>query len=343
MQDSRIGWVDSFKFLGIYAIYLGHFGHASGNAYDFVFRYHVALFFFAAGFFVKGYKNESLVSFVINKAKAILIPYFIFCFITILLISISESWKLHQLFDAIKIMFYGVRNDSYVGSLWFLNCIFVTLVIDSIFIRIVKNKWLVLFISALSLIYTQGFMDHNPRVNPLWFWNIDSALSFWFFLSAGRCSFEFINTSKMFNISSRLSYPFILITAIIALLYFYEGSGWLLNTARKFVNDKDKTSWFTFMLLYSTIGSLVLISFNIYIAKIISKINFLKKIGSNTLSICGLENSIKLIIPKCLILFGLDVQLKNPLSTYIYTFLCLTAAYYLSIYLKKHIGLLAKP
>ena len=45
----RIQWVDTAKFLGIFAIYLGHFAEASGNALDFVFSYHIPLFFFLSG------------------------------------------------------------------------------------------------------------------------------------------------------------------------------------------------------------------------------------------------------------------------------------------------------
>ncbi|EHD6281987.1 acyltransferase, partial [Shigella flexneri] len=47
----RHDWVDSLKFLGIFAIYLGHLGLGAGKLYPFVFSYHVPLFFFAAGFF----------------------------------------------------------------------------------------------------------------------------------------------------------------------------------------------------------------------------------------------------------------------------------------------------
>ena len=43
---NRIEWVDICKFLGILAIYIGHFGTDAGDAYVFVFKYHVPLFFF---------------------------------------------------------------------------------------------------------------------------------------------------------------------------------------------------------------------------------------------------------------------------------------------------------
>ena len=44
MKQSRINWVDTLKFLGIFAIYLGHYGEVAKKAYPFVFEYHVPLF-----------------------------------------------------------------------------------------------------------------------------------------------------------------------------------------------------------------------------------------------------------------------------------------------------------
>lgn len=342
MPKDRIIWVDTFKFLGIYAIYIGHFGHAAGNAYDFVFRYHVALFFFAAGFFAGNYHRENIYRNIIKKIKAILIPYFIYSLIFILILSITESWNGEKLFNSLETAFTGIRNDHNVGSLWFLNCIFVTFVIDILVIKFVKNKWLVSLISFAALVYTQKFMGHNPRVEPSWFWNIDSALSFWFFMTAGRCLFTYLNSARAFDISDKFSYPLIAISSVIAALYFYEGPGWLLSTARRVINDKDKTAWFIFMLMYSTIGSLMLIIFNVYLAKLLSKFNIFNKLGASTLNLCGLENTIKLLLPQLLIIFGLDIVLKNPLSTYLYTFICLLFAYKTSTLLSKRIPFLPK-
>ncbi|EII8191729.1 acyltransferase, partial [Shigella flexneri] len=46
-RKTRHDWVDALKFLGIFAIYLGHLGLGAGKLYPFVFSYHVPLFFFA--------------------------------------------------------------------------------------------------------------------------------------------------------------------------------------------------------------------------------------------------------------------------------------------------------
>ena len=40
---NRYEWVDVLRFLGIFAIYLGHFENKAGKLYSFVFSYHVSL------------------------------------------------------------------------------------------------------------------------------------------------------------------------------------------------------------------------------------------------------------------------------------------------------------
>ena len=45
----RVAWLDVARAIGIYAIYLGHFGETAGPAYRFVFQFHVPLFFFLSG------------------------------------------------------------------------------------------------------------------------------------------------------------------------------------------------------------------------------------------------------------------------------------------------------
>lgn len=342
MSSPRLAWVDAFKFLGIYAIYLGHLGSSAGNAYDFVFRYHVALFFFSAGFFTTNYFNTKAFVFIKKKSKTIIVPWLFFSLTFIILLSISESWNLDKLYNGLKEAIYGVRNNKHVGSLWFLNCIFVTFLIDYASLKLLRRNWLVLTLSFLAMIYTIGFMESSPRITPKWFWNLDSALSFWFYMAAGRVSFKYLNESTFFNISSKASWPLILISSITAVLYFYVGPGWLVNPARMLLDDKNKTVWFIFMFSYTTIGCLVLITFNVFLAKAITKINLFNKLGANTLHLCGLENIIKLLIPMFLSLLGISLVISNPINSYLYTFICLMAANIISIRLKQYIPFLTK-
>ena len=48
-ENSRIKWIDVARCFGIFAIFLGHYGAAAGNAYTWVFTHHVPLFFLISG------------------------------------------------------------------------------------------------------------------------------------------------------------------------------------------------------------------------------------------------------------------------------------------------------
>ncbi|EIX7714958.1 acyltransferase family protein, partial [Shigella flexneri] len=89
-RKTRHDWVDALKFLGIFAIYLGHLGLGAGKLYPFVFSYHVPLFFFAAGFFTIKKNDLSIFDYIKSKFYRLMIPYFTFAF-TILIINTINS------------------------------------------------------------------------------------------------------------------------------------------------------------------------------------------------------------------------------------------------------------
>ena len=65
--NNRIKYLDVAKFVGIFCIYLGHFGHQAGNAYGFVFTFHVPLFFFLAGCTENLGADASFVKYIIKN------------------------------------------------------------------------------------------------------------------------------------------------------------------------------------------------------------------------------------------------------------------------------------
>ena len=77
-DQDRIAWVDVFKFFGIWAIYIGHFGAKAGKVYPFVFAYHVPMFFFAAGFFSARYLKDTPLTFIKKKTLQLMLPYVFF-------------------------------------------------------------------------------------------------------------------------------------------------------------------------------------------------------------------------------------------------------------------------
>ena len=51
----------------------------------------------------------------------------------------------------------------------------------------------------------------------------------------------------------------------------------------------------------------------------LENVKLFEEIGKNTLFLCGSEYIIKLLVPICFSIIGLDISLQNPLATYIYS------------------------
>lgn len=50
-KKERLLWIDVLKCIGIWAVYIGHFGNSAGRGYGFAYLFQNALFFMCAGFF----------------------------------------------------------------------------------------------------------------------------------------------------------------------------------------------------------------------------------------------------------------------------------------------------
>ena len=154
---NRIEWVDICKFLGILAIYIGHFGTDAGDAYVFVFKYHVPLFFFLSGCMDNFDKYDNYFKYIINKIKTILIPFFSYALLAIILESISTNADIDIIRNWINIICRGcIRDQFFAGGLWFLTCLFIIQIIFKIF-KYFKNKFLIIFLSLICVVINCAF------------------------------------------------------------------------------------------------------------------------------------------------------------------------------------------
>lgn len=341
MNIERVEWVDGLKFLGMLAIYVGHFGKDAGHLYDFVFRYHVPLFFFMAGFFSSKGLSKPAGRFIVEKIKSILIPYFFFATLLLLFYSTNGSWNLTQVSNAFVNYFYGIRNTPFVGSLWFINCIFVMFIIDYAASRIVRNQMLVLLLSVFAMVLSIYAFENNPRQTPSIFWNIDSALSYWVYMVSGRLLYPVVNKLLCSNEDSHKAIRIILFTlsVIIGLAFYYQGPNWLpLMIPELFKGWRVEPSY----IMYGFFGSFTLIYLNCYIAMFVSRSKMANDIGRASLGLCGLENITKNIIPLVIGMFGLQFSLKSPVVALAYSVACLLVSNYMYSWLRRTIPNLFK-
>ena len=314
-KTERIKWIDVAKCFGIFAIYLGHFATQAGQAYQFVFYYHVALFFFLSGCLDYYDKEQNIIDYIVKKFKVIMIPFFVFSVLSIVLLSIQNNLSLLEIKDLILLMCNGsVRNTFFAQSLWFLPCLFLMQIIFKI-LKKIKYKYLILAICFSLFILTSSNLFPNI---PSWSYNLDSALYYIVFFAIGYIFFPII--SKTLKVDTTFKKVFFCISGLLSslyALYIFTGHSYILG-------NLDLSGIFGSISVL--LGTLILIWFNLILAKIFENILAFSKVGKETLYLCCNEFILKVLVVGVLASFGLSPDLSNPLNTFVYSIILIVIA-----------------
>lgn len=313
-MKERILYLDIAKFIGIFCIYLGHFGSAAGNGYPFVFYFHVALFFFISGCSETLSSDIPWYKYIIKNVKCILVPFYFFAFVSLFTFCIyTDSHS--EIISNIKIILKGcIRNQYFAGGLWFLTCLFVIKISFHFLHKLLKYKVLVLITCIFLYIFAQTAINPNPLFSPHMIYNIDSACYYLIFYALGNYCFDLIN--KLFIWDRPCKKVIATCAGMISLLYsalLFWGKN-LLNYLNVIPNMN---------LVSSLLCPLIIIYLIFVVSKLLENVPLFLELGKNTLFLCGSEYIIKLVIPIVLQTIGLNITLSNPISTYFYTFILL--------------------
>lgn len=193
LEKTRIDWVDIVKFWGILAIVLGH-TLRSGSVRQYLFSFHVPLFFFVIGLFFTAPKL-SFWRFTAKKAKDLLVPYFFFAIISILIFSVLGTFAASALDqdvagNSLPANFLEMLAGQCRANrpLWFLPSMFCCYIICFGLARILKNQSsriakiaasLVIAISIAFCFINESFFNVDSL-----FWKIDVAVFMLAFVAA---------------------------------------------------------------------------------------------------------------------------------------------------------------
>ena len=86
MMNERVRYFDIAKGIAILCIIAGHMGNGIIN--NFVFTFHVPIFFLISGYFLKN--NTSLKEFALKKYKQLIRPYMITCVCVIVGVTLKD-------------------------------------------------------------------------------------------------------------------------------------------------------------------------------------------------------------------------------------------------------------
>ena len=177
---NRVDWIDIAKGLGMLAVIWGHIC-CVGWSNDLVYSFHIPLFFFLSGLVFNEKKHNDFGQFLKNRARRLLLPYFIYSVITWLFWALFTHYTgkpCNDYFSPLLQTFIAQGSGGYLVhnvSLWFIPCLFC---VELIFYPIGKceSKWLRLFlclaIAGVGMILEHTYGTAYLNIMP---WNLDSA------------------------------------------------------------------------------------------------------------------------------------------------------------------------
>lgn len=327
----RIIWVDIIKCIAIWLMVLGHANLNNNVCNILINAFHMPIFFFASGLFIK---QNKLKIHLAKDSKALLQPYFICSLLALSICWISPMLHpelypgINTFFDIFKHAIIGifimedkVTNYSFLpyGPLWFLPSLFIARLFFQLVIRICTNKSsLILMLSGLiSIVLYYNTRNYN-------FLSIDSAFMCYPFLLLGY----FFNKISLQDLLNKVKYILVFPLGII----FY-----LLSIKNGLVNVDGGIYGNHLILFYinALLGILFLICFIFCCnSKKVTTISFL---GQNSLIV--LITHVYILIPIKILLKLAHLNLANlHLSiSILISLLVMFISYYLSNIILKYI------
>ncbi|MFA9376717.1 MAG: acyltransferase family protein [Lachnotalea sp.] len=313
---NRIGWIDIAKAIGILVVLINHAELHLGFVTFLGGMFYMPVFFVLSGYTFKNHSEESIRSFIMNKAKRLLVPYACFQVVLIGLFTMINVIKrqsvgqiLYSIVGAVysRNTLFAKASDTLVtvptntidlmtglsGPLWFLTALFVTLVIYKFILTVsngsAKREWLYLGISIFIGIM---FKYMCPILLP---WSIDSAFVSVGFIHCGRMMKKENIIQKLY----RAPHYILGIIAVFVVLSYING---IVNMS---IRDFGKSV--LIYLVVGSVGSLLVMLISKAIEEYTKIINqILEMIGRHTIGILAFHLIIFGIIQSVFVILQLS-------------------------------------
>jgi len=326
---TRISWIDIAKLAGILAIYAGHLTDFETLHTQYIFLFHVPIFFFIAGCMESLNNEKSFVLYARKKFVNFSVPFLTFAIINIIIWGLYQESSLRETGALLFQVSKGVIRSTFIGiSLWFLSCLFVINILF-FFIKKIKSKMIILLVCGF--LYYIYYIVLSPMLlgKPSWIFNIDSALLYIIYYAIGYLSFDKIVRLFEEPVEPR-RYIFLYLTGGSSLLYsaltYYRRDPLLWITKVPVVN-----------IFYPVFSGLIVMWLIILLAYCCRSSTLLSEMGKNTLYFCGNEHLMRRVMDTIFSIVGVTRELNNVLATYLYAFFLLAAIHYVLVPIEKKI------
>ena len=201
MEDNgkrMLSW-DIVKGITILIMIVGHVASIPQQLRNFIFSFHMPVFFVANAYFIKNYQIGYNLK---RSSKSLLLPYILVCVVTAMLcVNINDDMSTnYRVFGArILDMIGGISKKSElfpwfesVWMVWFVVCLFAARMIYIVSMRVLKKApEIVRFLAVCLLTYTGYYIGTNISFLP---WSLDIALFAQIFMWFG----DFIHRKRSF-------------------------------------------------------------------------------------------------------------------------------------------------
>ncbi len=136
-----VSWVTNLKAFGIVTVVLGHITTPFS---EFIYSWHMPLFFMLSGFFIKS--GVDLKTLIVKDWCRLMMPYFIFAILALLITHVKQ-WGLNRgslnWLGELSAIFYWMDykhlKNSYAYVLWFLPTLFFAKILCYLIIKYIPN------------------------------------------------------------------------------------------------------------------------------------------------------------------------------------------------------------
>ncbi|GAU09123.1 acyltransferase family protein [Desulfoplanes formicivorans] len=220
--NTRKQWVDTAKGIGIILVVYGHVLvglHSSQikispvffrNSFDFIWSFHMHLFFFLAGMFaIQSLEKRNRRVFVMHKVRMIAYPYFLWSLVQGLLQVIMGAYVNSSLSfaDILKIPYRPLPNQHF----WFLYVLFVFFVIMAFFYT---NRFSLVLLSVTAIVLF--FLPFSSDIRVL-----QKIKVFFVFFMIGALSSKIDLERFLIVIKKKINFFKILSLALVHMMLFF--------------------------------------------------------------------------------------------------------------------------
>jgi len=315
-KQARYEWIDTLRFLGMLAIYVGHLGNQqSGRLYSFVWYYHVPMMFFVSGLFAKRTQNVSAKEFLKKKFGTIMIPYYVFGVFAFAIYLLFASVSVPDILKSGVRLLFGVKDVYWAQALWFLPALFLMAVLYYSLNKLLKNKWLVLGCCIiLAFVFKYGIREAIPY-EQFYPFSITYAFRYIDYYAIGDVLGSVILLREYRH--KKILAVGLLIPTIYAILLF-DDCDLLMIKEFNTINRIWPGQYFMELLrVFLLTGSQILLSL------MISGWKLVREVGEKSLYVCGNEFLVKTAFTETLCMLNLPAAPGDEMQALLYCFIAM--------------------